>query len=343
MSKILKKSLILYLLIIFSLPGFDIQASKKEQREKLSFLTYNVACYKYRPPKKTAAIINVIKRSNADIIALQEVCPWFLKQLMNDDFICSNYYGIHFPRKRTSTGGLYTLSRYPIEGVTLKKIPSRVQRRVLITRIRVGETVVAVANVHLESPLMDHYMRVKQMNIVLKELKDETHAVFLGDFNFGDKEEPETTSISSSFADLWSVLKPGEKGYTWDMKKNILAWRNAYRGERSRRIDRILVKSDLLKPNEIKIVGQIPIRYKTYKKYPVRKRYLVKRRIKVKRGKRYRWKYVRKWKYRTRWRYKAIKNYEFPSDHFGLVGSVSIPTDLTLKSEGMQQRTFVRN
>jgi endonuclease/exonuclease/phosphatase family metal-dependent hydrolase len=90
-------------------------------------------------------------------------------------------------------------------------------------------------------------------------IADDPDTIMLGDFNFGDG-EPEEGEITSGFEDIWAHLRPGESGYTWDMEKSWMARRFAYRGERSRRLDRILVRSERLEARDVRLFGEEPIR-----------------------------------------------------------------------------------
>lgn len=297
------------LVFLVCLPTGDVIARrKKEIHSEIKLLTYNVYGFRLKKTKRFQSLMGIIYSSDADVVALQEVSSSFLKNLLGQKWVRKRYYGILFPSKKTPHGGLYTLSKYPIEKYHYVHLPSKKCRRALLTYIHIRGNPVAIANVHLESKLRDNYLRAKQLEIIFSMLKNAANAVILGDFNFGEGEQPESSYLDRRYIDLWRSLRCGSPGYTWNMKKNWLARRNAFRGERSRRIDRILIKSKRWRPQDIRIVGTKPIRYREKKWYRVRRRN------------------------KYRWRYRLKYRYLFPSDHYGLVGTLKRKTQMHISS-----------
>jgi endonuclease/exonuclease/phosphatase family metal-dependent hydrolase len=84
-------------------------------------------------------------------------------------------------------------------------------------------------------------------------------AVLLGDFNFGDGENPESMHLKTEYVDVWHVTNPDEKGFTWNIEKSSMAKKGSFPGEVSRRLDRILVKSKRLNPQKTEIIGNQPV------------------------------------------------------------------------------------
>jgi tyrosyl-DNA phosphodiesterase 2 len=300
------------LVFLICLPTDDAIAKRKKGIQPgIKLLTYNVYGFQLKKTKRFQRLMRIIYHSDADVVALQEVSSSFLKNLLGKRWVRKRYYGILFPSRKTPHGGLYTLSKYPIVKYHYVYLPSKKNRRALLTYIRIRSTPIAIANVHLESKLRDNYLRAKQLQIIFEILKNAENAVILGDFNFGEGEQPESSYLDHRYVDLWRSLRYDSPGYTWNMRKNWLAWRNAFRGERSRRIDRILIKSKRWRPQDIRIVGTKPIRYR------VKKWYRVKRRNKY------------------RWRYRMKYRYLFPSDHYGLVGTLTKKTQMHISSAAL--------
>ena len=52
---------------------------------------------------------------------------------------------------------------------------------------------------------------------------------------------------------------PDDPGLTWDIKKSKMAKKESFDGEKSRRIDRILVRSSAWQPKSIRIIGDEPV------------------------------------------------------------------------------------
>lgn len=115
-----------------------------------------------------------------------------------------------------------------------------------------------VATTHLESPLAEGPVRGRQLDAIFPRLKDADDAVFLGDFNFGDA-EPEEKRIDSAYVDLWKSLKANDPGYTWNIETSDMARKGSFPGEKSRRLDRILLRTPLWKAKGIRIIGDQPI------------------------------------------------------------------------------------
>ena len=58
----------------------------------------------------------------------------------------------------------------------------------------------------------------------------------------------------AGWSDAWASLRPGEPGWTYDLEANALARANAFAGEPSRRLDRVL-SSRRLVPVAVGLVG----------------------------------------------------------------------------------------
>ncbi len=303
------------LVYLLCLPADDAIARRKSGTPPgIKVLTYNVYGFRLKNMKRFQSLMRIIYHSDADVVALQEVSSSFLKNLLGQKWVRKRYYGILFPSKKTPHSGLYTLSKYPIEKYQYIYLPSKKNRRALLTSIHIRGNPVAIANVHLESKLRDNYLRAKQLQIIFKILKNVENAIVLGDFNFGEGEQPESSYLDRRYVDLWRSLRFDLPGYTWNMRKNRLAWRNAFRGERSRRIDRILIKSKRWRPQDIRIVGTKPIRYQVKEWYRVKKRN------------------------KYRWRYRLKYRHLFPSDHYGLVGTLTGKTQMHVSSTALLQK-----
>ena len=115
------------------------------------------------------------------------------------------------------------------------------------------------ATVHLESYLEDGPVRAAQLGEVFALLGKTEDAVLMGDFNFGDAEEPDSSHLDREYRDVWKVLKPAQPGYTWNVERSPLAKRNSFPKEGSRRLDRILIRSSVWVPEAIRILGDSPV------------------------------------------------------------------------------------
>ena len=234
------------------------EAESQAPPEQLTFLTWNVLADDVEVAKRIPALYKAIGDVDADVIALQEVSSWFVEMVHQEPWLKryrtpTRNGRLQYPR------GLTILSKYPIRSWTFQALPSRQHRGVLIAELDVNGRTITVATAHMDSPLALGKVRARQLDVIFGLLKEAEDVVFLGDFNFGDKEQPETEHLSDSYVDLWSTLKPEEPGYTWNIEENGMAKRGAFPGETSRRIDRILVRSKVYEPKSVRNVGNQPV------------------------------------------------------------------------------------
>jgi len=93
------------------------------------------------------------------------------------------------------------------------------------------------------------------------------HKIFCGDFNFDssqnlrkkDKTPLENDWMTKHFKeydDIWPLLHPNDKGYTYDTKANIMIRK---RKTSRKRYDRIMCSSSSWKPQSISLFGNTQI------------------------------------------------------------------------------------
>ncbi len=228
-------------------------AALKSTRE-LPLVTYNVLADPRRSDERLPALMAILKASNADIIALQEVTPWFVRALRKQTW-ARQYKWAPARSEKSVPGGLMILSRFAITRSLLATLPGKQGRKALLTDLRVNSTTLAVITCHLESPLADKKTRASQLEVIFPLLQHAPDAVLLGDLNFGDKDQPETKKIPKAYKDLWNALRKDAPGYTWDNERSAMARKGALPGEQSRRLDRILWRSNQWRPHTVRIVG----------------------------------------------------------------------------------------
>jgi len=226
-----------------------------QEKKSLIFVTYNILGDAVEVKTRSPALMMLLQASNADVIALQEVVPWFSSLVAKEEW-AKAYQATKI--RPEDAGGQWILSKLPIEKAAIHRLPGPQGRTVLITTIRVGTRRMDVATTHLESPLADGLVRAKQLEAVWPRLRDADDAVFLGDFNFGDG-EAEEKRIDPGYLDLWKSLKPGDSGFTWNIEASGMAKKGSFPGEKSRRLDRILLRSTLWKAKSIQIIGDQPV------------------------------------------------------------------------------------
>jgi len=226
---------------------------------QFKILTYNVLADQAQASQRIPALMKLLETSDADVIALQEVAPWFIKQLDTQPW-AKQYHNETVDGKHayTSSGDMI-LSRTPIKNIDTYPFPGRQNRWLLIAHTEIDGNPFALATAHLESMLDDGLIRAKQLDMVFDKLGGAENAVFLGDMNFGDGEQPEIDHLKPGYFDTWRTLNPDDPGYTWNIEKSDMAKTGSFPNEISRRIDRILVHSKILRPVDIKIIGDKPV------------------------------------------------------------------------------------
>ncbi len=226
-------------------------------RERIRVVTYNLHWHRIEPGPRSAAILAELMAADADVIALQEVGTWFAEALAASGFCqAGGYAATSIEGETLAPSRLLLLTRFPVRSTLVKRLV-RGERSVVITKLQVNGRPIAVANVHLSSRLTQKKLRTEQLREVLSLLGDD-EAILLGDFNFGDGDEPESSTIPASFVDSWRKVNAGDPGLTWNREANTWANRNSYDGEPSRRIDRILIRSSRLEPEEARMLGLAP-------------------------------------------------------------------------------------
>jgi endonuclease/exonuclease/phosphatase family metal-dependent hydrolase len=234
------------------------QVPELPPRREIRLLTYNVFGEIAPSKQRMRALFTEMRKADADIIALQEAEPWIIKRLLLEPWVEK----LHHPSiswTNTQRGGLYMLSRFPIVDSSYSELPSIMGRGIMtITVVMEGRRLKA-GTIHLESFLTAHEMRAAQLDACFALMQTGSDdAVLLGDFNFGDYDRLENSRIPQLWVDVWKALKPGLPGYTWNIEKSLFARVNSFKWEPSRRLDRILVRSDVWKPQEVYLLGDEP-------------------------------------------------------------------------------------
>jgi len=250
-------SALLVLALIFSL-----SAGGPEPRKTASFVTYNVLADTDQADQRVPQLLKIIGDCDADVIALQEAAPWFIGKLARAKWF-KKYHAPKSGGKIICPRGLLILSKQPITSSEFALLPSKQRRAYLLVETTINGVKFKIATSHLDSFLKEGAVRAKQMDVIFKKLSAGDNAVFLGDFNFGDDEQPETKHLDKAYVDVWTKTNPKKKGYTWNIEKSKMARDGSFPKEKSRRIDRILIRSKRAKPISANILGDKPLKGKT--------------------------------------------------------------------------------
>lgn len=245
------------LCLVMALFAANAKAEAAE-KDEVKVLSFNVLTDPVHAEVRLPALFAILEKSDADVIGLQEVAPWFLAELDKQAW-SRRYHSYMADGKRVAPGGLLVLSKAPVTKLAANYLPSRQRRAYVIAETQVRGITVAVANCHLESPLESGALRAQQLALYFRMLESSAQAIFLGDFNFGDGEQPETDQLPASYLDAWQQTQGEEAGFTWNIEKSRMAELGSFPNEKSRRLDRILIRSPHWVPFKAEIIGSTQV------------------------------------------------------------------------------------
>ncbi|RCV42945.1 hypothetical protein SETIT_9G256500v2 [Setaria italica] len=270
-------------------------------KKTFKIMTYNVWFREdMELSKRMDALGDLIKHHSPDFICFQEVTP-YIHLLMQKSKWWQQYECL-LSQEMAILKPYYCmqLSKVPVE--LSKYIPfsnSIMGRELCIASVSTGEmTKLVLATTHLESPCpappkwdqMYSKERVDQAKKSLEILGHCRNAILCGDMNWDDKGDG-PFPLQDGWIDAWVELKPGENGWTYDTKANGMLSGNR---KLQKRMDRFLCKLEDFKIDNIDMIGKEAIPGVSYfKEKKVRKE-------------------IRK-----------IELPVFPSDHFGLVLTIT--------------------
>ena len=209
---------------------------------KIKLLSWNIYFDDESGNERYPAILQILERSEADIIFLQEVTDQFLETLFKTRKL-SNYKFFNIDNNQSYRNII--LSRVTVAHSCSIVLPSNMNREVPFVDINISNVVHRFASIHLESLLTDYSMRCDQIKLLVKNFSEQTNSFFLcGDVNFGD-EDLENNLVNEYFYDLCRE----DHRFTYDTENNILASQTKFPNEESRRLDRFLSSSKVLSSN----------------------------------------------------------------------------------------------
>lgn len=250
------------LVTLFGVSAAAAKTTPDKREDTLTVVSYNV-CAKWIDKRRIPHLLSTIGRTRADLILLQEVVPWFVRRLRAETwFVAGKYRLVYRPFKRADRprGGLAIVTRLAVTANRFVPFgPGPYDRGVQIVGVVLpGKRTLTVANTHLVSYLKSQRLRRTQLALIFRQLQGATNVLLGGDFNFGDG-EPESSSILTSYRDLWQAIRPGKPGLTWNIERSPLARRRSFPGEKSRRLDRLLLRGGLLLAHQIRLIGDTPL------------------------------------------------------------------------------------
>lgn len=230
----------------------------------LSCITFNTWFQGPEAEARYGGLLDVLERSDADVILLQEVTTRLLDMLQGCGWIRAGYRLVQSPIRADAipSHGVVLLSRLPLVAARVHPLPTRMGRCLLEADSRVNGATFTFATAHLESmkPYADE--RGRQLKYIFSVIGRSAHCVLGGDFNFCSSWREENSRLDPAYVDVWPALRPAEPGYTQDTDINrMLA--AAKQETRKVRFDRILLRSAAGKghwmPATVSLAGTEPV------------------------------------------------------------------------------------
>jgi endonuclease/exonuclease/phosphatase family metal-dependent hydrolase len=220
----------------------------------LRVLTFNVWFDRYECERRCSAVLEILARESADVIALQEVTPYFLQRLLGEPWLRENYASSR-SKLLDARYDVVMLSRLPVSRCISHTLTTDMGRRLHTLEIPTTRGRLAVAGVHLESMRERTPTRVRQIGECIPILGRADFSIWLGDFNSAPTSE-EDENIRSAFQDVWDHLDDAP-GYTRDTSRNAMLAK--VKADRHQRIDRILWRGQGFQPSHIRLLGTAPL------------------------------------------------------------------------------------
>ncbi|CAF0897228.1 unnamed protein product [Rotaria sordida] len=264
----------------FSIPLWKYNKEKHEWREKqdnennptiyldkFRVVTYNIWFSDEYQPMRFNSLCNILNKSQAQIIGLQEMTPNILQQLLSEEFIKERYYLSDIDgRTFNNWYGVVLLIdiRLNIFNLNLINFPKSIMgRRLIFGEIKLDENeIIRIGTVHLES-LDNKQERSSQLDICQKNFnRSPASYILMGDFNFSDdgQENIDQFNLLPKWIDVWTYLMGSNNhGYTFDTEINSMIKLSSNRSRDQSRYDRIILLSQTIIPTQIEILGNQPI------------------------------------------------------------------------------------
>ena len=225
----------------------------------LRVLTWNVLFDRYDADRIDTArrrplLLRELERADADVIALQEVEPPFLKMLLAEEWVRERYVASDAPSGRTvEPYGVILLSRVPVLELAWHELDPH--KRIVAMVVALADRPLVIATVHLTS---DHARsgaekRVKQLAVLREALACDASAVALGDFN----DSGDLPAQALELRDAWTELHD-EPAPTYDPPNNPLAALVSRSGT-PLRLDRVFMRGADVRATSIARLGMHPL------------------------------------------------------------------------------------
>ncbi|KAG8066686.1 hypothetical protein GUJ93_ZPchr0004g39674 [Zizania palustris] len=275
-------------------------------KKTFKIMTYNVWFREdIELPSRMDALGDLIQLHSPDLICFQEVTPYIYQLLKKSDWW--QEYECLLPHEIAMWRPYYCMQMSKLPVRSSDRIPfstSTMGRELSIANVKTGGMInLVLATCHLESPSpvpprwdqMHSEARVAQANESLRILGEFRDAIFCGDMNWDDKGDG-PFPLPDGWVDAWAELKPGDDGWTYDTKANGMLSGNR---NQQKRMDRFVCRLSNFKIDDVEMIGKEAIPGVSFYREKIVDEVVHKRKLPV-----------------------------FPSDHFGLVLTITRQDDI---------------
>ena len=227
----------------------------------LKLVSWNIWFDQFEQLSRWNEISSTFRNLNPDIICLQEVTYEYLTYLQDQSWIKAYASSDEKLDGKTfrNYGNIMLVKRELSPSFSFQFFPTNMGRKLVIAKIPIENDYFYAATVHLES-LDNQFFREKQLEVCSKFLSPNTTNILCGDFNFCSYRNffmPKDStnvrldnqcleSIVPYMRDIWPLLHPTDKGYTFDSTVNSLV-----RQYECMRYDRVLYNNKMQSTNEL--------------------------------------------------------------------------------------------
>ena len=185
-----------------------------------TIVTINVWFGKLHQRLRYDALLRLLEETRPEVVAFQEVTYDFLSQL-KDQLWTAEYRWVDDHGPQLGHYGVAILSRLPVRRASYAELPSDMGRTVLCAELDLGGEGFTIATTHLESRDKNVERRAQQLEAIGELLAEEGTGIFCGDLNFCASWQVENERLDG-YDDIWSLLRPGDDGYTLNSNINLM-------------------------------------------------------------------------------------------------------------------------
>jgi tyrosyl-DNA phosphodiesterase 2 len=240
---------------------YAAESRESVQRQTIRCATFNIWFDRYQRQQRHAALFELVRQREPDVIAFQEITPASLDQLLSLPWVRESYSCSDIATDTFESYGVVVLSRLPIAKLSLIEFQSLMDRKLVLAELLINDESLFIGGVHLESLRESAQLRIEQVMQLRDHLSRHSHNIVMGDFNMCSSWS-QNEIVETNFEDAWHQLHPDLPGYTEDTSVNSMVL--GMKGMREAvRFDRVVYRSQSAQgswvPTQIERLGMEPI------------------------------------------------------------------------------------